>query len=525
MIPLALLKRATQQALRHLARVKDLQEVEVFASSSEELVCRLNYTSEIPCHGVEEPKSSESFGLGIRAVFTSPDGPRVGFGSEARDFSIGAARRALENARATAALDSEFVSLPRPEPASGRRKPARLGPRADPALMALDDAGLVELGWQVIHKALHAFESSQTLASLTGSKEKLASLGMIVGGDVSVSRQRMAIASTHHPTAQGDEWACLTSPITAMVESRQAKGTGYAATDRLAKFHGESGGEAARRAVAAIGGRRVATGDYTVVLGPQPISDLMANLILPSLSADAFFSSRSCFFGELERPVASPLLSVYDDGATKGLVGARRLTCEGLPTGRTDLIRNGTLTGVLSNYYETQRLFHDSHAREKLGVHPQDHAHALAPRNGLRLARGGGGPFEVTPSICATNVVIEGSGTRSLDALLRAVNQGVYIGRIWYTYPVNGLRAGDFTCTIVGDSYLIENGRIGAPIEVNAVRMTGNIRLLLRNIIGITAQRTPIMAWGSPEVIYAPNIACRGIRLSEIAQSMRNGVL
>ena len=36
--------------------------------------------------------------------------------------------------------------------------------------------------------------------------------------------------------------------------------------------------------------------------------------------------------------------------------------------------------------------------------------------------------------------------------LIRKVRNGIYVGRVWYTYPINGQRAGDFTCTVSGDS-------------------------------------------------------------------------
>ena len=73
---------------------------------------RLNYTSHIPCNGVEEPKSVESYGLGIQAVFETPGGRLLGFGSEPSDLSTAGAARALAKARQAAVADPEFVSLP-----------------------------------------------------------------------------------------------------------------------------------------------------------------------------------------------------------------------------------------------------------------------------------------------------------------------------------------------------------------------------------------------------------------------------
>lgn len=527
MTPLAALKATVQRALRQIARVKDVREAEVFASSTAHLLCRLHYTSEIPCNGVEEPKSSETFGVGIRAVFSGQNGPRVGFGSEAHDLSPDGVRRALEKARHNAVQDPDFVSLPRPTTtaspsAQSGRAPRPLTRYHDRAVMNIRDGTLVEAGWRVIGHALKEFAASERLASLAGSKEKLTALGLIVSGDVSLFQQRIAIGSTLMPRVQTDESTFVTASVTSMVERQHAKGSGYAAATHLARVKGEAGSEAARNAVRAVGGQRLPSGTYTVVLGPQPVSELMSNLILPSLSAEAFYSCRSTFLGEVGRQVASPMLTIYDHGAVRGLVGSKGITCEGLPTGRTDLIREGILQGLLSNHYETQRLLRDPRAREKLGVNPQEHLEALVPRNGFRVSTKGGRRFDTPPAIAATNVFIEGSVRHSTESLLRLVESGVYIGRIWYTYAMNGLRAGDFTCTVVGDSFLIKDGRLAAPIRANIVRITGNIRHLLQNIVGITKQARPIVGWAADEVVYAPEIAVRELHLSEIAQFMES---
>ncbi len=87
------LARAVREALERLARQPRVREVEVFAAFNRSLFTRLNYTSHIPCNGVEEPKSTEMAGLGVQAVFDGPDGrPLIGFGSEPSDLTAGRAR-------------------------------------------------------------------------------------------------------------------------------------------------------------------------------------------------------------------------------------------------------------------------------------------------------------------------------------------------------------------------------------------------------------------------------------------------
>jgi hypothetical protein len=108
------LARAAQEAFDLMRAEADVSEVEVFAAANGSLLTRLNYTSHIPCNGVEEPKSVESYGLGIQAVFDTPAGRLLGFGSEPSDLSGAGAARALAKARQAAVADPEFVSLPRP---------------------------------------------------------------------------------------------------------------------------------------------------------------------------------------------------------------------------------------------------------------------------------------------------------------------------------------------------------------------------------------------------------------------------
>ncbi len=515
MIDTAALARAVEGALAFAQAQAGVREVEAFAAANSALLTRLCYTSHIPCNGVEEPKSSESHGLSFQVVFEGPDGPRLGFGAEPADLSLRGAARAFAKARAAAVRDPEFVSLPRPGPQA-----RTLFDYHDPQLMALDDVRLVEAGWTVVRGALTTFLASSRLAELAASEPGLAALGLILGGDATVLQERVAIASTHMPEPQTDESTLISAFVTAMVEGRQAKGSGWSTGTRLDDFSDEAGVEAAQRAIAAVGGLRVPTGTYTVILGRQPVADLLNNLVVPACTASAFYASNTPFLGKLGRRVASPLLSVYDHGAGAGLMGSKGITCEGLPTARTDLIRDGLLVGCLSNWYEAQRLLRDPALATKLGVAGATAAAALAPRNGFRFGEGGGRQFDSQPSVAASNVVVEGRDPVSAAELVQRVKDGLYIGRIWYTYPINGLAAGDFTCTVVGDSYIIRDGHIVAPLRPNSVRINDNINNVLSNVIGLTRDVRGTIVWAADEVVYAPEIAVGSVHVEEIAGFM-----
>ena len=510
------LARAVGEALARLAAEPAVREVEVFAAFNRSLLTRLNYTSHIPCNGVEEPKSSEMAGLGVQAVFDGPEGrPLVGFGSEPSDLSPEGARRALAKARQAAVHDPEFRSLPRPIGSPRAREAYH-----DPRLMSVEDAELVEAGWKVITGGLRAFMASSRLGDLAPDEAGLKRLGLILGGDVSILQSRVAIASTAMPEPQTDDSTLMSASTTGMVEARDAKGSGWSICTRLEHFTDEAGAEAAANAVAAIDGERVPSGDYTVIFGPQPVADLCNNLLVPSCQAGSFYSSSTPFLGRLGGIVAARGLSIHDHGAMPRLAGSRGITCEGLPTGRTDLIKDGALVGLLSHWYDTQRLLHDPAARDKLGMDPAAAAAALTPRNGFRGDGGSGRSFDTTPGTSASNVVIEWADPLSLAALAARVGNGLYVGRIWYTYPINGLRAGDFTCTVVGDSFIIRDGRIATPLKANTIRINDNLTRLLGAVVGATREPRGTPVWAADEIVYAPAIAVAGVHVDAIAGFM-----
>ena len=514
--PLNQLKRAVQEALTYLRTQPDIAEAEVFASANGNLTVRLNYTSRIPSNAVEEPKSLEAYGLGIRVALNTPQGLKTGFGSEPTDLSIEGVKRALEKARRGAVLDTEYVSLPKP---TGERQPT-LSRYHDPAVMRISNNRMVQAGWQTVERALEVFSSSEDLLNLAGSPQGIRDLGLILGGDVVMLQERMAIGSYHMPRIQTDESTLVMAFTTAMVEDQSAKGSGWSVGNRLSELTGEPGAEAARNAISSMYGQRVQDGAYRVILGPQTLTEILEWILMPNLHLDLFYAGASTFLGKFGQRVASERLYIYDDGSVPGLAASKAINDEGLPTGRTDLIKDGVLVGLLSNYYEQQRMLNDPRGQEKLGVDPRQVAQAIAPRNGFRTGRGGGRNFDSPPSVTPTNLIVESREKHTHEVLLRLVGDGLYIGRIWYTYPVNGIGAGDFSGTVVGDSYIIKDGRIVAPIKPNTLRMNENIHNLLNNIVGIGAQRNGTVRWASDQVTWAPEMVVDDFHVNEIGEYM-----
>ena len=182
------------------------------------------------------------------------------------------------------------------------------------------------------------------------------------------------------------------------------------------------------------------------------------------------------------------------------------------------MIRDGVLTGCLTSWYEAQRLRRDPALAEKLGATGTDADRALVPRNGFRFGGAGGRQFDSVPGIAASNVIVEGADALAPDALLERAGDGLYVGRIWYCYAINGLAAGDFTCTVVGDSYMIRDGRLAEPLRANVVRIDDDIVRVLAHVIGVGKETRGTVLWAADEVVYAPAIAVEGVPVNEIGE-------
>src|ERR1041384_1629560 len=135
------LARAAHDGLAFTQAQPAVIEAEVFVADNRSLLTRLNYTSHIPCNGVEEPKSIESYGLSVRAVFTHLKEQRIGMGSEPGNLSLDGVKAALEKARRTSVHDPDFRMLPGP---SAEKR--TLMKYHDPLSMELKDDHLVHAG-------------------------------------------------------------------------------------------------------------------------------------------------------------------------------------------------------------------------------------------------------------------------------------------------------------------------------------------------------------------------------------------
>src|SRR6266852_2937963 len=176
------LRRFVREAAALLAREKDLAAFEVYASTAEHRVARLNYTSDIPSRGIEEVKSLNADGVMVRSVMRR-DAHEIGSASTAGDLSLDAVRDALSRARRSLIIDPHFPGF--------ATEPRKLGTaRAVGAsdLIRVNDGVLAKAAWQILGGAIAAFEKRTPL--------KLAHPGLVIGGDLSVIRDRIAITNS-----------------------------------------------------------------------------------------------------------------------------------------------------------------------------------------------------------------------------------------------------------------------------------------------------------------------------------------
>jgi TldD protein len=174
-----------------------------------------------------------------------------------------------------------------------------------------------------------------------------------------------------------------------------------------------------------------------VVLGPGWPGILLHEAIGHGLEGDFNRKKTSAFAGLLGQRIASPGVTVVDDGTIADRRGSLTIDDEGTPTGRTVLIEDGILKGFLQDRLNARLMG----VRATGNGRRQSYAHAPMPRmtNTVMLA-GGHDPAEMLSSV---------------KNGLYAVNFGG--GQVDIT-------SGKFVFS-ASEAYLIENGRITAPVK------------------------------------------------------------
>ena len=211
----------------------------------------------------------------------------------------------------------------------------------------------------------------------------------------------------------------------------------------------EVGRIAAERTLRRLGARKVPTCEVPIVFDPETAAELLGTLFR-GLSGYSVFRNATFLKDKLGQQVASPLLSLVDDGRRPRGLGSRPFDGEGLPTRRNVPLENGVVRHFLC----------DSYSARKIGARATGSA-----RRGV-----GGGP-----SVGAGNLSFA-PGTTPPEQIVGEVERGLYVTDL-IGFGVD-LVSGDYSQGAVG--HWIEKGRLVHP--VHEVTIAGNLQQMLLDV-------------------------------------------
>jgi PmbA protein len=209
------------------------------------------------------------------------------------------------------------------------------------------------------------------------------------------------------------------------------------------------GRTAAQRTLRRLGARQAPTGQVPVVFDPETAAEILGT-VFSAISGYAVFRGATFLKDRLGEAVASPLLTLVDDGRRIRGLGSRPFDGEGLPTRRNVPLERGVLRHWLC----------DSYSARKIGAKPTGSA-----RRGVS-----GGP-----SVGAGNLSFE-PGAALPDEIIRGVARGLFVTDL-IGFGVNVV-TGDYSQGAVG--HWIENGRLSHP--VHEITIAGNLKSMLRDV-------------------------------------------
>ena len=170
------------------------------------------------------------------------------------------------------------------------------------------------------------------------------------------------------------------------------------------------------------------------------------------LEADLVAKGGSVYRGKQGELVASPLVTLVDDGTMTGEWGAIGYDDEGHASQYNVLIQDGVLTDYMWDYLRARK-----EGRPQSG-------------NGRRQS------YQHLPMVRMTNTYVL-NGTDEPDDIVRATDYGVYVAKLGGG-SVN-TATGDFVFGMT-EAYLIENGEITEPLREG--NLIGNGPQVLRDI-------------------------------------------
>lgn len=201
-----------------------------------------------------------------------------------------------------------------------------------------------------------------------------------------------------------------------------------------------------------------ADGQYTVILEPAAVGQLLILLSFMGFGCATFYQKRSFMAGKVGEKIAGDNFTVCEDPLDDDF-SSPLIDHEGTPKKKVALIENGVARGVVYNTYYANLM------------NTQSTGHALAPNNSY-------GPYP-------KNMVVA-PGDSSLDDMIKGTEKGILITHFWYLNFLNPMQT-MVTGTTRDGTFLIENGQISSPIK--NMRTNQSILEAFSNIKAIAKDR------------------------------------
>jgi PmbA protein len=221
------------------------------------------------------------------------------------------------------------------------------------------------------------------------------------------------------------------------------------------------GRSAGRKALESLGGKRIPTGVYPVLLRNHIASEFLS-ILAHSFLADQVQKGKSPLKGKQGEKFFSPLLTIVDDGLHPKGISTAPIDGEGMPSQRTSLVTQGEVKGYLYDRYWANRenLSSPGHRVASTGN---------SRRHGIKFPPGTG----------ISNFFIE-PGDLSFSKLVENLSQGVVVEEVMGLHTVDPI-SGDFSLGCSGA--WIEKGE--KVHSVKSIAIAGNLFELFRKIIGV----------------------------------------
>jgi len=283
------------------------------------------------------------------------------------------------------------------------------------------------------------------------------------------SRRRILVANSEGVLAEDDQVRTLFSVgvvatgDTGMQTGRESIGhtVGFELFDRYDVE--ELARKAANRALVKLNARPAPSGTMPIVMGPGGGGVLFHEACGHGLEADHIAKNVSVYAGRMGELVASPLVTLVDDGTVAAEWGAIGIDDEGTQAQRNVLIQDGVLTDYMWDQLRSRK-----EGRRLSG-------------NGRRQS------YQHLPMVRMTNTYLL-AGKDDPDDIVASTESGVYVSHL-AGGSVN-TATGDFVFGMT-EAYLIEDGRITEPLREGNLIGNGPKVLEMIDAVGNDFQMGP----------------------------------